>query len=97
MQPAEFDYGDQMEADFGAQEAMFEQPIDEMEPMADLGPQTIENIVEAELPGPGPDGLKFVYKSISSQRTVVLHNVAAENSCVLGEISVESIKSCSFK
>jgi hypothetical protein len=48
MQPAEFDHGDQMGADFGAQEAMFEQPIEEMESVADLGPQTLENIVEAE-------------------------------------------------
>ncbi len=48
MQPAEIDYGAQMEADFDAQEAMFEQPIEEMGHIADLGPQTLENIVEAE-------------------------------------------------
>lgn len=48
MQPAEFDYGVQMEADFSTQETMFEQPIEEMEPMADSSPQTLENIIEAE-------------------------------------------------
>ena len=48
MQPAEIDHGAQMEADFDVQEAMFEQPVEEMEPVADLGPQTLENIVEAE-------------------------------------------------
>jgi hypothetical protein len=48
MQPVEFDYGDQMEADFSTQGIMFEQPVEEMGPMADLGPQTLENIVEAE-------------------------------------------------
>lgn len=48
MQFAEFGYGASMEPDIDAQEEMFEQPIEEMEPMADLGPQTLENIVEAE-------------------------------------------------
>ena len=37
-----------MEADFGTQEAMFEQPIKEMEPIVDSGPQPLENIIEAE-------------------------------------------------
>lgn len=37
-----------MEAEFAAQEAMFEQPIEETGPMMDSGPQTLENIVEAE-------------------------------------------------
>ncbi len=48
VQHAEFDYGAQMEADFSAQEAMFEQPVEEMGPMEDLGLQSLENIIEAE-------------------------------------------------
>jgi len=48
QQFAELDYGAQMEADFNAQEAMLEQPVEEMGPLADLGPQTLENIIEAE-------------------------------------------------
>jgi len=48
IQPSEFDYGGQMEADFSAQEAMFEQPMEEIGPMTDSGQQTLENIVEAE-------------------------------------------------
>lgn len=48
MQSAELDYGAQIEAEFNAQEATFEQPMEETVPMMDSGPQALENIVEAE-------------------------------------------------
>lgn len=49
QQFTENDYEAQMEAELEAQEALFVQPIEEMEFMEDSAPQTLENIVEAEL------------------------------------------------
>ena len=45
--PTEPDHRTPVEADFD-QQAMFEQPIEEMIPLADLEPQPLEDIIEAE-------------------------------------------------
>jgi hypothetical protein len=53
LEPPEFDYGTQMEAAFDAQEALFDLfqpeavPMEEMEPLAGSGSESLEQIIEA--------------------------------------------------